>query len=73
MTNRTNFNTHKVIRTNPVFPQAVIAGILIFLSGTVGIIPETGKLVSTEFEAQAMQAFANVKTILEEAVSSFLA
>ena len=48
----------------------MIAGNLIFLSGTVGINPETGKLVSTEFEAQAMQAFANVKTILEEAGSS---
>jgi 2-iminobutanoate/2-iminopropanoate deaminase len=70
MTNRSNFNTNKVFRTNPVFPQAVIAGNLIFLSGTVGINPETGKLVSTEFEAQAMQAFANVKTILEEAGSS---
>jgi 2-iminobutanoate/2-iminopropanoate deaminase len=70
MTNRSNFNTPKILRTNLVFPQAVIAGNLIFLSGTVGIVPETGKLINESFESQAMQAFANVKTILDEAGSS---
>lgn len=65
-----NFNTEKVPRTNFAFPQAVIAGDLIFLSGTVGIHPVTGKIISEDFEKQAMQAFHNVKTILEEAGSS---
>lgn len=65
-----NFNTPKVLRTNLVFPQAVIAGNLIFVSGTVGIDTSTGKLVSDNFEGQAVQAFTNVKTILEEAGSS---
>jgi 2-iminobutanoate/2-iminopropanoate deaminase len=65
----TNFNTSKVFRTNLAFPQAVIMDNLIFVSGTAGIDPSTGKLVSDSFEDQAIQAFKNVKTILEEAGS----
>jgi 2-iminobutanoate/2-iminopropanoate deaminase len=70
MTGRKNFNTAKVLRTNTVFPQAVIAGGLVFISGTVGIDSSAGKLISDDFEKQAIQAFTNVKTILEEAGSS---
>ena len=65
-----SFNTAKVMRTNLVFPQAVIADNLIFVSGTPGMDPSTGKLISDKFEDQAIQAFTNVKTILEEAGSS---
>jgi 2-iminobutanoate/2-iminopropanoate deaminase len=65
-----NFNTSKVLRTNLVFPKAVIAGNLIFVSGTVGIDSSTGKLVNDSFEGQAIQAFKNVETILIEAGSS---
>jgi methanethiol S-methyltransferase len=64
-----NFNTPKVFRTNLVFPQAVITGNLIFVSGTAGIDPSSGKLISDNFEEQAIQAFKNCKTILEEAGS----
>jgi len=70
MAERKNFNTTKVLRTNLAFPQAVIAGGLIFLSGTSGIDTATGKVVAGDFEAQAIQAFKNVQTILEEAGSS---
>ena len=52
-----------------MFPQAVIAGDFIFVSGTPGLNPATGKL-SESFEAQARQSFINIKTILEEAGSS---
>jgi 2-iminobutanoate/2-iminopropanoate deaminase len=69
MENKICFNTQKVLRTNLVFPQAVIMGNLVFLSGTAGINTDTGKFAES-FEEQAMQAFANVKTILEEAGSS---
>ena len=62
-----NFNTPKVPRNNLVFPQAVVAGNLIFVSGTVGVDPLTGKLIEGGYQAQAKQAFLNVKTILEEA------
>lgn len=52
-----------------VFPQAVVANNFIFISGTPGINPATGKL-SDSFEEQAMQAFMNIKTMLEELGSS---
>jgi 2-iminobutanoate/2-iminopropanoate deaminase len=69
MHERKNFNTDKVPRTTLVFPQAVIAGDFIFLSGTAGFDPATGAVISNDFEEQARQAFANIKTILEEAGS----
>ncbi len=67
---KTNFNTEKVLRTNLAFPQAVIAGNLIFLSGTWGLDTAAGKLISDNYEEQAVQTFKNIKTILEEAGSS---
>jgi 2-iminobutanoate/2-iminopropanoate deaminase len=69
METRKNFNTTKVPRTTEVFPQAVIADNFIFISGTPGFNPATGKL-SDIFEEQVRQSFLNVKTILEEMGSS---
>ena len=66
---RQNFNTSKVPRTTEVFPQAVIEGNFIFISGTPGFNATTGKL-SDSFDEQAMQSFMNIKTILEEIGSS---
>jgi 2-iminobutanoate/2-iminopropanoate deaminase len=63
------FNTTKIPRMTEVFPQAVIAGDFIFVSGTTGVDSATGKL-SDKFEEQARQAFLNIKTILEEMGSS---
>lgn len=68
MQERKNFNTVKVPRMTEVFPQAVIAGNLIFVSGTAGVDPQTGKY-SEQFEDQARQAFRNIQTILDEAGS----
>ncbi len=65
MEKRMNFNTPKVPRMTDVFPQAVIADKLVFLSGTTGFNPATGQL-SESFEEQARQSFLNIKTILEE-------
>ena len=69
METRKNFNTAKVPRMTEVFPQAVIADQFIFVSGTAGFNPATGKL-SDHFEEQALQSFQNIKTILEEMGSS---
>lgn len=68
MANPKNHNTSRVPRMSDVFPQAVIAGDYIFLSGTPGLVPSTGKLAEG-FEAQARQAFLNIKAILEGAGS----
>ena len=63
---RKNFNSSKVPRMTEVFPQAVVADKFIFLSGTAGLNPATGQVISENFEEQAQQAFENIKTILEE-------
>jgi 2-iminobutanoate/2-iminopropanoate deaminase len=67
---KVSFNSSKVPRGNLVIPQAVIAGGFIFVSGTTGVNPETGKLISNNYGEQAAQAFVNIKTILEDAGSN---
>jgi 2-iminobutanoate/2-iminopropanoate deaminase len=63
------FNTANAPKPNAYVPQAVIAGDFIFVSGTTGVDPASGKLAEG-FEAQAVQAFENIKTILGDAGSS---
>jgi len=64
------FYTPNAPRPNAFVPQAVIAGNFVFVSGTTGTDVTTGKLVEGGYEAQVVQAFKNVKTILEDAGSS---
>ena len=66
----TVFNTPNAPRPNAFVPQAVIAGDLIFVSGTTGVDPVTGKLVEGGFEEQANQAFKNINLILTDAGSA---
>lgn len=49
------------------YSQAVVApaGQLVFLSGQIGLVPETGVMVSDHFEPQVRQAFANMKAVIE--------
>ena len=70
MDSKISFNTIKIPHSNTVIPQAVISGNLIFVSGTPGIDPGTGKIIEGSFEEQAIQAFLNIQTILTEAGSS---
>jgi 2-iminobutanoate/2-iminopropanoate deaminase len=70
MSIRMSFNTSKAPRMSEVFPQAVIADGLIFLSGMPGLDPATGRVISNDFEAQARLCFSNIKIILEEAGSN---
>jgi 2-iminobutanoate/2-iminopropanoate deaminase len=69
MEHRRNFNTTKAPRMSPVFPQAVIAEKMIFLSGTPGFDLHSGQVISDKFEDQTRQCFQNIKIILEEAGS----
>lgn len=48
------------------YSQAILCGELIFVSGQLGSVPETG-VIPEDFEVQARQALANVRTILEAA------
>jgi reactive intermediate/imine deaminase len=38
---------------------------MVFLSGQIGFVPATGELVTTSFEAQVKQAFANMAAVIE--------
>lgn len=49
------------------YSQAVAAkqGRTIYISGQLGLEPDTGELVSENFEGQVRQAFANLKAVVE--------
>ncbi|AIL32710.1 Rid family detoxifying hydrolase [Basilea psittacipulmonis] len=55
------------------YSQAVVApaGKTIYLSGQIGLNPETGELVSEVFEDQVKQAFSNMKAVIEAAGGRF--
>ncbi len=48
------------------YSTACIAGSTCFLSGMLGVDPQTGKLAEGGVESQALQAMRNVQTVLEE-------
>ncbi len=49
------------------YSQAVVAEPWVLVSGQIGLVPETGELVGTEFSAQARQALKNLTAILTAA------
>jgi len=49
------------------YSQAVISNGFIFLSGQIGIDPESGIIVSGGVEAQAGQIFKNIENVLKKA------
>lgn len=49
------------------YSQAVQAGLWLFVSGQIPLVPETGHMVEGPFEAQARQVLHNVSRILEAA------
>lgn len=51
------------------YSQAVVCGNLLFTSGQIPIIPETGELAQG-LEAQAHQVFKNIKNLIEASGSS---
>lgn len=48
------------------YSTANIAGNTCYMSGMLGVDPQTGKLAEGGIEAQALQAMRNVQTVLEE-------
>ena len=59
------FLTQKGPKAIGPYSTANIIGNMCFMSGMLGVNPETGKLAEG-IEAQALQAMTNVKTVLEE-------
>ena len=49
------------------YAQANIYGNLVFTSGQIPLVPETGVMVEGGIEEQTKQVFANLKAVLEEA------
>lgn len=59
----------RVPRIGP-YSQAVRVGDLVYTAGQPGMDPTTGSVAGEAFEAQARQAFMNLKAVLEDAGSS---
>lgn len=59
----------RIPRIGP-YSQAVRVGDVVYTAGQPGIDPVTGKVAGDSFEAQARQAFANLRAVLEDAGSS---
>lgn len=53
--------------SSPLFSQGVRAGSQVFVSGTTGIDPGTGRMAGDSIQAQTRQALANCEAILREA------
>ena len=51
------------------YSQVVRVGDLLFTAGQAGIDPKTGTVAGPNFEAQARQAFENLRAVLEDAGS----
>jgi reactive intermediate/imine deaminase len=54
------------------YSQAIEAppGKTVYLSGQIGLVPETGEMVSNDFEAQVRQSFSNMSAVIEAAGGS---
>lgn len=52
------------------YSQAVKTGLVVFLSGQLGLDPHTKELVSEDFEAQVRQSFKNLAAVAEAAGGS---
>ena len=53
------------------YSQAIDCGDLVFLSGQIPLVPETGLVAEGGVEAQTRQMFANIKAVLAEAGLDF--
>ncbi|MCQ2957217.1 MAG: RidA family protein [Mycoplasmoidaceae bacterium] len=49
------------------YSQAIDSGNTLYMSGMLGIVPETGNLAGDTIEAQTTQVFKNIDAILKEA------
>jgi 2-iminobutanoate/2-iminopropanoate deaminase len=58
----------RVPRIGP-YSQAVRVGDVVYTAGQPGIDPSTGQIAGATFEAQARQAFSNLRAVLEDAGS----
>lgn len=67
---KTIISTPKAPAAIGPYSQAVVVGDMIFTSGMIPIIPETGELETGDIKTQARQAIKNLITLLEESGSN---
>ena len=53
------------------YSQAIVTGNMLYTSGQIPIIPETGELVQGNITAQAEQVMKNLNAVLEAAGTTF--
>lgn len=58
-------NSGKIVTTSLPFSEAVRVDNVLYLSGQIGVIPGTLKLVPGGVKEQTRQAMENIKTVLE--------
>jgi 2-iminobutanoate/2-iminopropanoate deaminase len=58
-------NSGKVLPANLPFSEAVRVGNMLYLSGQIGVVPGSMKLITGGMQAEARQAMQNIKTTLE--------
>lgn len=68
--NKTIIKTDKAPAAIGPYSQAIAVGDMIFTSGVIPIIPETGELETGDIKAQATQAIGNLINLLEAADSN---
>jgi 2-iminobutanoate/2-iminopropanoate deaminase len=68
--NRQVICSEKAAKAIGPYSAAIRSGNLVFVSGNLGIGPQTGQIVSGGIEAETRQALSNISRILEAADSS---
>ena len=58
-------NSGKVLPTNLPFSEAVRVGDTLYLSGQIGLVPGSMKLIPGGIEAEARQTMENIRTTLQ--------
>ena len=67
---KTIISTTKAPAAIGPYSQAIVVGDMIYTSGMIPIIPETGELETGDIKAQARQAIKNLIALLEESGAS---
>lgn len=65
-------NTDKAPAAIGPYSQALIHGDLLFASGQIPIIPESGQILDGDIKSQAHQVMKNIGAILSEAGTSYV-
>lgn len=69
--NKTIINTLNAPAPIGPYSQAVKTGNMLFISGQIALVPDTGELAMTDITMETYQVMHNLKAILQEAGMNF--